>query len=95
MPINHGQAYPPTARTVPPVGSGVAVETETALVAWRVARGPTGSNVKALDGIPGEFDSLPASPDNHGVARTLYDGLGFAYDDGTPYVPVGTTSYAW
>ena len=34
-------------------------------------------------------------PRNHGPARTSSQGYGFAYDDGTTYVPVGTTSYAW
>lgn len=68
----------------------------------------TGSNEPALSGLKGSFVAAPASSSssplsqasassspNHGVARTLHDGLGFAYDDGTPYVPVGTTSYAW
>jgi len=36
-----------------------------------------------------------AEPDmrNHGPVRA--NGLHFAYEDGTPYIPLGTTCYAW
>lgn len=43
--------------------------------------------------LRGSFDCLPASPGNHGPVRV--DSLGFAYSDGTAYIPVGTTCYAW
>lgn len=54
----------------------------------------TTSSEPALDGLAGEFDCVPAGPGNHGpvrVARTHH----FAYADGTPYRPFGTTCYAW
>jgi len=56
---------------------------------WRYR---TRSNAPELDGKTGTFDVTP--PHNHGpvgVAGTYH----FAYADGTPYRPVGTTSYAW
>ena len=58
---------------------------------WRYR---TKSNVAALDGHEGVFVCTPATGDNHGpvrVAKTYH----FAYADGTPYFPVGTTCYAW
>jgi len=42
----------------------------------------------------GEFDAIAPSAGNHGpvrVARTYH----FAYEDGTRYIPVGTTCYVW
>jgi len=42
----------------------------------------------------GNFLAVPASGNNHGpvrVAKTYH----FAYEDGTPYFPVGTTCYVW
>ena len=39
------------------------------------------------------FTVLPARTGNHGPVRT--DGLRFVYADGTPYLPFGTTCYAW
>jgi len=54
----------------------------------------THSNVPDLDGKTGEFKVVEPSPQNHGpvrVARTFH----FAYADGTPYRPIGTTCYAW
>lgn len=44
--------------------------------------------------LQGSFEVKPASGGNHGpvkVAGTYH----FAYADGTPYYPVGTTCYAW
>ncbi len=58
---------------------------------WRFR---TTSNARELDGKTGTFAALPASPHNHGpvaVANTFH----FAYADGAPYFPFGTTSYAW
>jgi len=54
----------------------------------------TSSNVAALDGRTGSFEAAAPSPDNHGPVRVRYT-THFAYDDGTPYVPIGTTCYAW
>jgi hypothetical protein len=59
--------------------------------AWRYE---TRSNVAALDGQTGEFEVTPATSKNHGpvrVSKTFH----FAYADGTPYKPIGTTCYAW
>ena len=39
------------------------------------------------------FDCVPAQPGNHGPVRT--NGMRFLYADGTPYLPFGTTCYAW
>ena len=42
----------------------------------------------------GNYMVVPASGNNHGpvrVAKTYH----FAYEDGTPYYPVGTTCYVW
>ncbi len=51
----------------------------------------SGSSPKS--NLRGSFDCLPASPGNHGPVRV--NSLGFAYSDGTAYIPVGTTCYAW
>jgi len=56
---------------------------------WR-----TRSNAKELDGRQGALSVVPAGPGNHGpvgVAQTYH----FAYADGTPYKPLGTTCYVW
>ena len=54
----------------------------------------TESNSPTLDGQTGEFTCTEPSPGNHGPVgvRNTYH---FAYADGTPYVPIGTTCYAW
>jgi hypothetical protein len=54
----------------------------------------TNSNCRELDGITGEFNCIKASECNHGPVRVCYT-YHFAYEDGTPYYPVGTTCYAW
>ncbi|MBQ6256619.1 MAG: DUF5605 domain-containing protein [Clostridia bacterium] len=41
----------------------------------------------------GSFLCLPAKDGNHGPVHAC--GMGFAYADGTPYQPFGTTCYAW
>jgi hypothetical protein len=54
----------------------------------------TYSNAPALDGITGVIRCTAPSAGNHGpvcVANTV----NFAYADGTPYIPVGTTCYVW
>jgi len=49
----------------------------------------------AIDGaVEGGFDSLPPAPGNRGPVR-VSDGFHFSYEDGTPYIPLGTTCYAW
>ena len=54
----------------------------------------THSNVAALDGQSGFFVCTPAAGDNHGPVRVV-DRYHFAYADGKPYHPVGTTCYVW
>jgi len=54
----------------------------------------THSNLDALDGKRGEFTCTPSAGDNHGPVRVI-DHYHFAYADGTPYHPVGTTCYVW
>ena len=58
---------------------------------WRYR---TQSNVGSLNGTEDTFTCLPPGPGNHGpvvVSNTYH----FAYADGMPYKPVGTTCYAW
>ncbi|HEX3043755.1 MAG TPA: DUF5060 domain-containing protein, partial [Bacillota bacterium] len=54
----------------------------------------TKSNNKELDGIKGSFTCIQPSDGNHGVVRVKHK-FHFAYDDGTPYFPIGTTCYVW
>lgn len=54
----------------------------------------TTSNVTELNGISGEFECIQPSTNNHGPVR-VRNLTHFAYEDGTPYFPVGTTCYAW
>ena len=58
--------------------------------AWTFA---TRSNVAALDGVEGTFAVGPAKAGNHGPV--VADGMHFRYADGTRYLNVGTTAYAW
>lgn len=53
----------------------------------------TASNVAALDGRRGSF-VCSDRPAGHGPVRPC-GRHGFAYADGTPYHPFGTTAYAW
>ncbi len=59
--------------------------------AWRYV---THSSIAALDGQRGEFICTPPTDDNHGPVRVI-DRAHFAYADGTPFHPVGTTCYVW
>jgi hypothetical protein len=54
----------------------------------------TTSNVAPLNGKTGAFTVAAPSPGNHGPVRVRYT-THFGYEDGTPYVPIGTTCYAW
>ncbi|MGN6403677.1 DUF5605 domain-containing protein [Sinomonas sp.] len=54
----------------------------------------THSNAASLDGLHGTFHCGPAAPEAHGPVRVA-DTFHFAYEDGTRYLPVGTTAYAW
>jgi hypothetical protein len=58
---------------------------------WRFR---TKSNLPDLDAREGTFECVPASGGNHGPVRVC-ESTNFAYADGSPYWPVGTTCYAW
>ena len=58
---------------------------------WRFV---THSNVSALDDQRGSFECIPPKEGNHGPVRVI-DHSHFAYADGSPYHPIGTTCYAW
>ncbi|HEY2384407.1 MAG TPA: DUF5060 domain-containing protein, partial [Terriglobia bacterium] len=45
-------------------------------------------------GESGRFEVTPPSAGNHGPVRAS-NTFHFAYADGTPYNPIGTTCYAW
>lgn len=54
----------------------------------------THSNNPALNRSSGKVDADAHAPGNHGVVR-VHDTFHFAYADGTPFKPIGTTSYGW
>src|SRR3954469_6185720 len=54
----------------------------------------TKSNIAELNGKTGQFTCTKPSPANHGPVRVA-NTYHFAHADGTPYVPLGTTCYAW
>ena len=54
----------------------------------------TSSNAPQLDGKAGRFACVAALPTAHGPVR-VRNQHHFAYADGTPYFPFGTTCYAW
>src|SRR5215471_5533386 len=54
----------------------------------------TTSNVAALNSKTGAFTAGTPSLNNHGPVQVRY-ATHFCYADGTAYVPIGTTSYAW
>jgi hypothetical protein len=58
---------------------------------WRYT---THSSANVLDGKTGTFVCDPAAEGSHGPVR-VRNGYHFAYADGTPYFPFGTTCYAW
>lgn len=53
----------------------------------------TVSTAEALDGITGTF-TVTGEVAAHGVVR-VSDSFHFRHDDGTRYLPIGTTAYAW
>lgn len=59
--------------------------------AWRYE---TKSNRWELTGKLGAFAVTPAAKGNHGPVR-VHNTFHFAYADGTPFKPVGTTIYNW
>ncbi|PTY07490.1 DUF5060 domain-containing protein [Opitutaceae bacterium EW11] len=58
---------------------------------WRYE---TRSNRWPLTGKMGSFTVVPATGRNHGPVR-VHNTYHFAYADGTPFKPLGTTSYSW
>jgi hypothetical protein len=54
----------------------------------------TTSSVAALNGQKGSFRCGPPAPGVHGPVG-VHNTHHFAYADGTPYFPFGTTCYAW
>ncbi|HVU36419.1 MAG TPA: exo-alpha-sialidase [Opitutaceae bacterium] len=54
----------------------------------------THSNRWPLTGKTGEFEVTPATGGDHGPVR-VHDTFHFAYADGTPFFPIGTTIYNW
>jgi hypothetical protein len=62
-----------------------------ALGEWRYE---TASNVAELSGIRGAFQCIPPRASVHGPVRVA-GARHFAYADGTPFHPLGTTAYAW
>jgi hypothetical protein len=54
----------------------------------------TSSTARSLDRISGSFSVQPNGPDNRGPVRVA-DTFHFRYADGTRYLPIGTTAYAW
>jgi hypothetical protein len=54
----------------------------------------TSSNTAQLDGKTGAFVCVGAADGSHGPVR-VRNGHHFAYADGRPYFPFGTTCYAW
>lgn len=54
----------------------------------------TRSATPELDGKTGSFEAGPPSEGNHGPVH-VHNRFHFAHADGTPYLPFGTTCYAW
>jgi hypothetical protein len=52
------------------------------------------SGTFASEAISGSFDVTPAKGNNHGPVRVA-GKYHFAYEDGAPYYPIGTTCYVW
>ena len=52
------------------------------------------SNREDVGGLTGAFDCIEPAEGNHGPVQ-VRNTFHFAYADGTPFRPVGTTSYAW
>lgn len=54
----------------------------------------TVSNAPEMDQQTGVLEIQPAREGRHGPVR-VHNTYSFAYDDGTPFIPFGTTAYAW
>jgi hypothetical protein len=58
---------------------------------WRYR---TQSTLPTLDNVTGSLECGAPSKENHGPVRVV-DQYHFAYADGTPFYPVGSTCYVW
>lgn len=58
---------------------------------WRFR---TRSTCRALDGVEGAFECIAPPADSGGPVK-VRDEFHFAYSNGRPYFPFGTTCYAW
>ncbi len=54
----------------------------------------TESSARSLHGITGSFECGPPRSHEHGPVRVA-DRFHFAHEDGTRFLPFGTTAYAW
>jgi hypothetical protein len=54
----------------------------------------TASDCAELDGASGQFTCTEPGSGNHGPVR-VHNTYHFAYADGSPYFPIGTTCYVW
>lgn len=54
----------------------------------------TESNCEELNNISGDMLCISPSENNHGLVQ-VHNQYHFAYADGTPFFPFGTTCYAW
>jgi hypothetical protein len=54
----------------------------------------TNSNARSLDSVEGHFVCTNPLERNHGPVHVI-NTFHFAHEDGTRYIPVGTTCYAW
>jgi len=54
----------------------------------------TQSNCDQLSGLTGSFKCVAPTGENHGPVR-VRNVYHFAYADGKPFVPIGTTCYSW
>jgi len=54
----------------------------------------TVSDRTELDGVAGQFACAEPGPGNHGPVQ-VNNTYHFAYADGSPYFPIGTTCYVW
>ena len=52
------------------------------------------SNCAGIGSLKGTFECVEAQGHNHGMVKVA-NQFHFAYADGTPYYPFGTTCYAW
>ena len=53
-----------------------------------------GGSFNGGEGVTGRFAAAAPAASNHGPVRVAHTWH-FAYEDGTPYYPVGTTCYVW